>query len=56
MNNMKSHYLWIIAVIAAFVVGGLLMGRNDITGLLPFALILMCPLMMIFMMKDHYKH
>ncbi len=29
--------------------------NNDIPGILPFAVFLICPLMMIFMMKDH-KH
>lgn len=54
MNTMKSHHLWMIGIIVAFAAGGLLMGGNDIAGLFPFVLILICPLMMIFMMKDHH--
>ena len=29
---------------------------NNLPGILPFAVFLICPLMMLFMMKDHHKH
>lgn len=46
----------VLLIIVAFIVGGVLAGRIDISRLLPFAIILICPLMMMFMMKDHHKH
>lgn len=42
----------VIAVILAFMV---VFQTNSTVGILPFALILICPIMMLFMMKDH-KH
>jgi hypothetical protein len=53
---MKSNHFWIIGVIVAFIAGGILIGRVEIASVLPFALALLCPIMMIFMMKDHHKH
>lgn len=53
---MKSHLFWIIGIIVAFIGGGLLIGKADISGILPFALALLCPLMMIFMMGSHGGH
>lgn len=53
---MRSNHFWIIGIIVAFIAGGLLIGKADIGNLLPFALALLCPVMMIFMMKDHHKH
>ena len=52
---MKSMHLWIIGIIVAFIAGGLLIGKANMQSILPFALILLCPLAMLFMMKDH-KH
>lgn len=51
-----KHHLWIIGLIVAFIAGGLLIGKFDVSGILPFAVALLCPVMMIFMMKDHHKH
>ncbi|MBI2617769.1 DUF2933 domain-containing protein [Candidatus Gottesmanbacteria bacterium] len=52
---MKPNFLWIIGIILAFISGSFLFGGNSISSLAPYALVLICPLMMIFMMKDH-KH
>ncbi|MEK7185914.1 MAG: DUF2933 domain-containing protein [Patescibacteria group bacterium] len=53
---MKTNHLWIIGIIIAFIAGGLFIGKADIASVLPFAVVLLCPVMMIFMMKDHHKH
>ncbi len=54
---MKNQYFWVVGIIVAFVAGGLLFGKGNLASILPFAIILICPLMMLFMMggKDH-KH
>ena len=52
---MKQH-LWIVGIIIAFIAGGLIIGKNNISSVAPFLLTLLCPLMMIFMMKDHRGH
>lgn len=52
---MKSIHLWIIGIIIAFFAGAFLFGKGSISDLPLFALILICPIMMIFMMGGH-KH
>lgn len=53
----KCLTMWQIWALLAGVFGLLLIFRNnDLSGVLPFAIFLICPLMMIFMMKDHHKH
>lgn len=55
--NKKTIFL----IVAAFIFGGLLVdlfvGRVNILALFPYAIFLICPLMMLFMMggKNH-KH
>lgn len=41
-----------VAVVLAVM---LVVKANSFAGILPFALLLICPIMMLFMMKDH-KH
>lgn len=50
---MKNQHIWVITILVAFILGGLLIGKADISSILPFAFALLCPIMMIFMMKDH---
>ena len=49
-----SWHVWVMIV----VIGGIfLLGREDVPAILPFVLILLCPLMMLFMMNDkHHRH
>lgn len=54
--KMKTVHFWIIGIIFAFIAGGLIIGKANIGSLLPFAIVLLCPAMMLFMMKDHDKH
>lgn len=49
-------YKMIIIIIAAFITGGLLIGKTDISSVLPLAAVLICPIMMIFMMKNNGCH
>lgn len=49
-----SYPLIIIAIIIAFAAGALLFGGNSARSFLPFTIFLLCPIMMIFMMKG--KH
>lgn len=55
---MKRYFtMWQVWAGVAFVLLILLLvGGNKLSGLLPFAVFLICPLMMIFMMKDHHGH
>ena len=70
-NGMGKHMLLMlicclvpIALIAAVSVFGLSLSLGPLSALLPYALVLMCPLMMIFMMRgmmqgqdaDHSQH
>ena len=50
---LRSWHIWLIAVL----VGGFLLFQSsfDISTLFILGLVLLCPMMMIFMMKDH-KH
>jgi hypothetical protein len=50
---MKSLHLWLLALVGAFVLGGLFFGKGSISNILPYAIFLICPLMMIFMMREH---
>lgn len=52
---MKNSYMWIIVVVGAFILGGLFFGKGSFASILPYGLILICPLMMLFMMGEH-KH
>ena len=52
---MKIQYWWILVIIISFVMGGLLFGKSSLASILPYGLILLCPLMMLFMMGEH-KH
>lgn len=46
--------IWLgVAVLLAVM---LIFKSNSFSAILPFAVFLICPLMMIFMMKDHHKH
>jgi hypothetical protein len=49
MKNMK-HTPLLIAV-AAGIVLGLLVGRASLVALLPWAIVLLCPVMMLLMMR-----
>lgn len=42
----------LIAVVLAIM---LFQKQSNLSALLPFAIFLLCPLMMLFMMKDHHK-
>lgn len=44
------------AGVAAILAIMLIFKSNSLFSILPFAAFLICPLMMIFMMKDHKKH
>lgn len=50
---LTSWHLWAVVL----VVGGFLLfqGSIDASIILPLAIVLLCPVMMMFMMKDH-KH
>ena len=52
---LTSWYVW---AIIALVFGVLLFinKSSDLTSLLPFAVLLLCPIMMIFMMNSHKDH
>ena len=53
----KYITMWQIWAGVATVLALMLVWKNnDLSGFLPFAIFLICPLMMIFMMKDHHKH
>lgn len=52
---MKSNYWWIVGLVVAFIAGSALFGKGNLGNLLPIALLLLCPVMMIFMMRGH-KH
>ncbi len=45
--------VWLGVAIALLLL--LILKNNNLSAILPFAIFLICPLMMIFMMKDH-KH
>lgn len=45
-----SWHLWAMVALVGVV---LLLGRENIPYLLPLAIILLCPIMMMFMMKGH---
>lgn len=55
---MKKYLtMWQAWAILAVVFGLLLIFKNNnLSAILPFAVFLICPLMMFFMMKDHHKH
>lgn len=53
---MKNMYLWIISIVSAFILGGLFFRKGSIALILPYGLILICPLMMFFMMGGHGDH
>lgn len=55
---MNTSGKWIIWLIVGIVIGGLLFARTtSLATLLPFGLILLCPLMMVFMMSGmHGNH
>ena len=54
---MKKYVtMWQVWAGIAIVLAILLIAKtNSVVGILPFALLLLCPIMMLFMMKDH-KH
>lgn len=52
---MKKTHLWIIGIVLAFMAGGLIIGKVGLAAVLPYGFILICPVMMLFMMKDHHK-
>lgn len=45
----------LLFIVVAFIAGGFFIGRADLSKMLPFVIILICPLMMLFMMGGH-KH
>ncbi len=50
----RSWHLWIMI---AIIFAAIIIGRNNgIPILLPLALVLVCPIMMLFMMGAHKKH
>jgi len=55
---MKKYLtMWQIWAGVAIALAALLIFKNNsLFAILPFAIFLICPLMMIFMMKDHHKH
>lgn len=52
---MNSTHFWIVSVGFAFIAGALFIGKGGISGIFPYILILLCPVAMLFMMRDH-KH
>lgn len=51
---LTSWKLWLgVSVVLAVL---LIVREGSIGAILPFAFVLICPLMMFFMMKDHHKH
>lgn len=54
---MKRYFtMWQIwAVVAVFLALVLIFRTNNLSGILPFALLLICPIMMMFMVGGH-KH
>ena len=50
----RSPLFIVMAVVIAFAAGALLFGGSSSRSFLPFALILLCPILMMFMMKG--KH
>lgn len=47
-------HIWvIISILLMFVI---LVNRYDLSSLLPFAVFLICPIIMLFMMKNGHKH
>ncbi len=56
MNTKKLLTSWHIWVVVLAVGAFLLLQKSlDASILLPFGIVLLCPIMMMFMMKDH-KH
>lgn len=56
MNTKKLLTSWHLWVVALVVVGFLLLQKSfDASTLFILAIVLLCPIMMMFMMKDH-KH
>lgn len=51
----KCLTMWQVWAGIAVVLAVMLILKNSFSAILPFAIFLICPLMMIFMMKDH-KH
>lgn len=51
---LTSWQVW--AVIAAALGALLVLQGSNLVGILPFAVFLICPLMMVFMMKGHSNH
>lgn len=51
---LSSWHIWVIVVAIAGVF--LFFGKDNLPGILPFALILLCPIMMLFMMSGKHKH
>jgi hypothetical protein len=49
MKTMK--YTPLLVAVAAGIVLGLLLGRASLVALLPWAIVLLCPLMMLLMMR-----
>lgn len=57
MDLKKLVTSWHLWVMVAVIAGIFLLGKENIPTILPFALILLCPIMMLFMMNDkHHKH
>lgn len=57
MDIKKLITSWYIWAIVAVIVGIFLLSKENIPTVLPFLLILLCPIMMMFMMNDkHHKH
>lgn len=55
----KSNPVWAGALIAFLAIGGFYMfaeHRAHLFGVLPYLLLLLCPLMHIFMHRGHGKH
>ena len=53
----KCLTMWQVwAGVTAVLATMLIFKSNSLSAILPFAVFLICPLMMIFMMKDHHKH
>lgn len=52
----KFITMWQVWAVIAVVLAAALVLNNSFSALLPFAIFLICPLMMVFMMKDHHNH
>lgn len=52
---MKNHYLWITGITIAFFAGAVVFDKAEAGTILPFVLLLICPVMMMLMMGGH-KH